>query len=218
MKKKQNLAKWTFMSILMATSFAFTGCSTSNDNPVVETPTPQVMSGNVVSTITLSEVSSSNIGCVVTTQGKVYPDVAAASEAGDTAVAVIAYVGSGTDNATYTHGLAIALDNDGSQEWYDDLLYYNGKTAVANAAWQLPSKAQWEKMCAATSGYNIPSDCSGLNSLLSNAGGTILKDNSKYWTSTFYGRFPYYVDVYSGSIDFICRLEVDCFVRACLVF
>ena len=70
--------------------------------------------------IALSAVTSSYVGSVVTTDGNVYATVAAASAASETAVAVIAYVGTaGSVDASSTSykGLAIALSdaNSGSE-------------------------------------------------------------------------------------------------------
>ena len=62
--------------------------------------------------IALGDATSDYVGSVVTTDGNVYATVAAASAASETAVAVIAYVGSDNGEAApYNHGLALALND-----------------------------------------------------------------------------------------------------------
>lgn len=62
-----------------------------------------------------AHLTSANIGNVLAANGNIYANAAAATAAGTTAVAMIAYVGSATgENAPYNHGLALALSDANS--------------------------------------------------------------------------------------------------------
>ena len=89
--------------------------------------------------VALSAVTRAYVGSVVTTDGNVYATAAAATAANETAVAIIAYVGSAgsveDSNASYK-GLAIAMDdaNDGEKcQWYTE----NSGTCVNETAYSL---------------------------------------------------------------------------------
>ena len=134
-----------------------------------------------------------------------------------TAVAMVAYVGSETDHATYKHGLAIALSDEGYMGWFDALRAGGHKAAFNGTAWMLPSENQWKAMFRANGG-NVES-FTGLNTALATAGG----DSSKmqayyYWSSTEYvssGVWGYYFGIGGWHYDD----EVDDYaVRVCLVF
>ena len=112
---------------------------------------------------TLAEATAEDVGKIVGADGNIY-DTKADAEAVATgnAVAMIAYVGSETDNATYQHGLAIALSDEGEMNWSTAKSTCEGKTAVSGAAWLLPSQNQWKAMFKANGGNE--SSYSGLNS------------------------------------------------------
>ena len=135
-----------------------------------------------------------------------------------TAVAMIAYVGSETDNATYKHGLAIALSDEGKMNWSDAMAACGGRKAVFNgAAWMLPSKNQWKTMFRANGG-NVES-YTGLNTALATAGGDSSKlQADRYWSSTEYGSYDawYYDFCYGGWHNGVQNIY-GC-VRACLAF
>ena len=133
--------------------------------------------------IALSAVTgNAYVGSVVTTDGNVYPTVAAANADTKTAAAVIAYVGSETGDATYNHGLAIALADEGSMKWSPAKSTCEGKTAITGAKWCLPSQDQWKQMFKA----NGDNDASytGLNTTITTAGGTTLQEYACYWSSS----------------------------------
>ena len=128
----------------------------------------------------LAEATAEDLGKIVGADGNIYDTQQAASNAGTTAVAMIAYVGSET-HTTYTHGLAIALSDEGSMVWSTAKSTCEGKTAITDAAWLLPSKDQWKTMFYANGGNNA--SCTGLNTAISNAGGTALVADI-YWTAS----------------------------------
>ena len=59
------------------------------------------------------------VGYVISDKGKIYKNFLACFEAGETAVAMIGYVGSDTGNSKYKHGLAIAI-----QSYYKNTGHY----------------------------------------------------------------------------------------------
>lgn len=150
----------------------------------------------------LAEATTDDIGKIAGADGNIYDSKDAAEAAGTTAVAMIAYVGSGTDHATYTHGLAIALADESSSNWSTAKSTCEGKTAVSGATWLLPSQNQWKAMFGANGGNE--GSYSGLNTALANAGGTALQGSNGLWTSTdsgyAYSHFIAYLN--GGSVNF----------------
>ena len=121
----------------------------------------------------LAEATAADLGKIAGADGNIYDSKDAASTAGTTAVAMIAYVGSGTEHATYTHGLAIALADESSSNWSTAKSTCEGKAAVTNAAWLLPSQNQWKAMFKAFGGKDT--NYTGLNNALAAAGGNSSK-------------------------------------------
>ena len=144
----------------------------------------------------LAKVTGDDIRKWIGADGFIYHSREAATDAGTTVVAMIAYLGSGTGNATYRHGLAIALtDESGEMTWSEAKATCEGKTAIRGGQWQLPSENQWRTLFATygdSSGYSPGS----LNTYIGKAGGDQL--SGWYWTSTkseytegYYGRFKF---------------------------
>ena len=133
---------------------------------------------------TLVEATAEDLGKIVDADGNIYDTKAAATAAGTTAVAMIAYVGSETDHATYKHGYAIALSDESSSNWSTAKSTCEGKTAVTGAAWVLPSLNQWKAMFKANGGNE--GSYSGLNNALATAGGdsSKLQEIDLYWSSS----------------------------------
>ena len=129
----------------------------------------------------LAEATAEDLGKIVGADGNIYDTQLAASNAGTTAVAMIAYVDSVTGHNDYTNGLAIALSDEGSMVWSTAKSTCEGKTAITDAAWLLPSEDQWKTMFSAYGGNNA--SCTGLNTAISNAGGTALVADI-YWTAS----------------------------------
>jgi len=147
----------------------------------------------------LAEVTPADQGKIAGADGIIYGTKAAAEAAGTQAVAMIAYVGSETDNAAYKHGLAIALSDEGKMNWSTAKSTCEGKNSVANAAWLLPSLEQWKAMFRANGGEG---SYTGLNTALATAGGDSSKlqktdwdSNWGYWSST------------PSSKDYACRVD-----------
>ena len=171
----------------------------------------------------LAEATPADQGKIAGADGIIYGTKAAAEAAGTQAVAMIAYVGSETDNAAYKHGLAIALSDEGKMNWSDAKSTCEGKTpTISGAAWMLPSQNQWKTMFKANGGNDASH--TGLNAALAAAGGDSSKLNSDilysdiYWSSTEYGSSNawYYVFRF-GYWNYFSKGN-HYYVRACLAF
>ena len=169
--------------------------------------------------VALSEVTSDYVGSVITSDGYVYAKVSDATAASKTAVAIIAYVGSETGDATFKNGLAIALDDEGSMNWSTAMSTCGAKTAITGAKWCLPSQDQWKQMFKANGGNG--GSYTGLNTTITNAGGTTLQELALYWSSSEYHPdfYAYRVDLDDGDAYWYYDTEGNGFrVRACLAF
>lgn len=169
--------------------------------------------------IALSAVTgNAYVGSVVTTDGNVYPTVAAANADTKTAVAKITYVGSETGVAGKTHGLALSLSNVSTANYYwaTAISACASKTpAVTNASsWMLPSKDQWNKMITAAGSYTA------LRAGFSGVGGTNLNSGT-YWSSTDHtnesNAWAYKFN--NGSWGaFMKNASTEKYTRACIAF
>ena len=132
----------------------------------------------------LAKATAEDLGKIAGADGKIYATKADAEAANTTAVAMIAYVGSDTGNDTYTHGMALALSDEGEMNWSPAKSTCEGKTAVSGAAWLLPSRNQWKAMFKANGGNE--GSYTGLNTAVATAGGdsSKLQMNERYWTSS----------------------------------
>ncbi|MBQ8990371.1 MAG: hypothetical protein IJ067_11840 [Prevotella sp.] len=177
-------------------------------------------------------LSESVLGEIVGTDGKAYA-VADRDNlpGGVSAAGMVAYKDG-------THGLAIALKDESSTMRWDEAIgksstmkWYMGngksgaaahKPAVHGQTWKLPSKDEWEQMFKANGGSET--HYTGLNTAISNAGGTPLRDKEDdYWSST--ERIPgyaYSVNIFEEDgaealIDFNSEEDMY-YVRACFAF
>ena len=134
----------------------------------------------------LTEVKSINnareasLGRVVAADRMMYASVESATNAGTTALAVIARMHAGIVHNDFT---AIAVSDESSKmNWNNANNACNNKTPIGGATWQLPSVSLWEDMFWFNGGdeYNY----TGLDALITKAGGTALDTEWYYWTST----------------------------------
>ena len=97
--------------------------------------------------------------------------------AGVTKVAMIAYVSG-------SNGLAIALsDESTTMNWSTATTTAAAHTPVfTNGTWKLPSQDEWKNMFKAFGGNE--SSYNGLQTAITNAGGTALQHDKDYWSST----------------------------------
>ena len=118
---------------------------------------------------TLAEATAEDLGKIAGADGNIYDDAAAATSAGTTALAMIAYVGSDAETSTtYNHGLALALsDVSGNQKWcsqysatclssqYGDASAAKGDMAgIANTDALVGHGSHTHAAAAAARGYN----------------------------------------------------------------
>ena len=169
--------------------------ATADSQPYIASA--RVTSATSAGTYYQSTVKMATLGDVMANNGKFYADATAATTAGTKAIAMIAYVGSETDNPSYylKHGLAIGLkdeDNYGKStmehHWAksaceDKNIDISEKPEneyyVAGAYWYLPSKNQWGAMFNSYGG-----SYGNLNTAITAAGGKALSEGIPYWTST----------------------------------
>lgn len=169
---------------------------------------------------TLANATAEDLGKIAGADGNIYDTKAAAEAAGTTAVAMIAYVGSDTGNDTYTHGMALALSDEGEMNWSNAKSTCEGKSAVSGAAWLLPSRNQWKAMFKANGGNE--GSYTGLNTAVATAGGdsSKLQKNERYWSSSEQGsNFAWVLVLGEDSAGWDGAPEdLGHHVRACLAF
>jgi hypothetical protein len=138
--------------------------------------------------VALAKVTEDHIGSVVGQNGYVYPNVSAAESDGTVAEAMIVYVGT---ESNCTHGLAIALNDEGETIQDAAKSAAASHTAVSGGTWRLPTLTDWQYMligCGNGATYsNEPGtvDYTALNSKLGTVG-TALHNDGRYWSSTNY--------------------------------
>ena len=140
----------------------------------------------------LYSVTAEDIGKVIAGNGNIYDNASAASAAGTTAKAMIAYVG--RRDGVCEHGLAISLEDVLEYactfaltvgDW--GLYYWAASNSMLGGSWQLPTFEQWQLMLW---GYYAESpevtDISGFCTRLTDAGGSALGSGNScsYWTYT----------------------------------
>ena len=164
-----------------------------------------------------ANATAGDVGKLICTDGHIHAYNADAA-CTKSRVAKIIYVGSSTGDATYNHGLALALtDEISGMDWN------NAKTACTNkntsatvksASWMLPSRTQWETMGATSISYET------LRNGFTSVGGDNLESNY-YWSSTEYehdtsNAWMFYFN--DGSWDGFFKSMNSILVRACLAF
>ena len=130
-------------------------------------------------------------------------------------VAKIIHVGT-TGHATYTHGLALALADEGEMEWGVACTACNTtkntSTPVTGATWLLASKDQWDYMISSAGGYGAL--CDGFE----NVGGTNM-EYERYWSSTEKSASQaYFCNFGMEEWDYEDFVGYALYVRACLAF
>ena len=159
-------------------------------------------------------LASSAVGEIVGSDGLAY--YAADKNdlpSGVTAVGMVACKNNGSN------GLVIALaDEAGTMDWSTAITTAAAHTpAVSGQTWKLPSQDEWKQMFSANGGSD--SSYSGLNTTITNAGGTGLREYD-YWSSTELDEnYAYYVTLVGGGAYFSDDDKgSDSLVRACLAF
>ena len=165
------------------------------------------------------------VGQIIGSDGINY-DANATLPDGVTAVAMIAYVGSETGVAGYTHGLALALSDEGKMNW-SPATGASGAAAHTPAAptpttssWMLPSKDQWDKMIDACK--NVLGDKNTYEDLrdgFSGISGASNLQSGRYWSSTEYNAYnAWFYGFDNDSWNYGSMSFTSAQVRACLAF
>ena len=125
-------------------------------------------------------------------------------------VAKIIYIGP-TGHATYSHGLALALTDEGQMAWDPAMTACNNKntsTPVTGATWLLASRDQW--------GYMMGTDGAGSYTALRD--GSNLQSGT-YWSSTDDGsNYAWCYSFAYGNWRDVYKASEPIWVRACLAF
>ena len=172
-----------------------------------------------------ANATAGDVGKLICTDGHIHTYNADAA-CTKSRVAMIAYVGSETGVAGYTHGLALALTDESSSGMY----WNDAKTACTNkntsatvesASWMLPSKDQWTNMidaCKNVLGTN--NDSQDLRDGFISVGGSNL-ESQDYWSSTeyVYSNEAWMFNFgYDSWYDYPKDESAYPLVRACLAF
>jgi hypothetical protein len=172
----------------------------------------------------LTSLTTAEIGWRIGSDGNAYSPGILPS--GVTAVAMVAYVGSETDEvAPKNHGLAIALSDEASKMNWNQAMSETGAAAhtpsITGYSWKLPSRENWENMFNANGG-NAESH-TGLDAALTSVGGYVLLQGQEYWSSTrvtgTYDRVTIYINS-TGAATASQRTDISGvpYVRACFAF
>ena len=126
--------------------------------------------------------TSADKGKLICADGHIHANGAEDAACTKARVAKIIYIGT-TGHATYTHGLALALTDEGEMAWgaaIDACSAKNTSTPVTNATWLLASFDQW--------GYMMGTDGAGsygaLRDGFSGITGASNLQSGDYWSST----------------------------------
>lgn len=163
----------------------------------------------------LADVQAEDVGKVITSAGYIYDKVSDATAAGETAIAMIAYVGSNTGNSTYNHGLAVALKDAGSHNWVATSTATSYSVAVPStgtSGWFHGSKGQWTTIMGGTNGYD-----GTLNPKMTACGGTAL--SGTYWSSSEYDdSYGWFFNGTGWNYNVMYGKGNSYIVRSCLAF
>ena len=141
-----------------------------------------------------------------------------------TKVAMIAYVGSETGVAGYTHGLALALSDEELMSWStatgaSGAAAHTPAAPTTTSSWMLPSKDQWNKMIDACK--NVLGTKNNYQDLRDGFSGISRASNLQwlnYWSSTEDGSYNAWYYNFNAGDWFSNRKGFGNPVRACLAF
>ena len=151
-----------------------------------------------------SLITNPVVGQVIGSDGKNY--AYASLPTGVTAVAKICYVSG-------SNGLALALtDEESYMEWSTAIETCAAHTpAITGGTWKLATKDEWSNMITAAGSHTA------LRDGFSSVGGTNMKEDYPYWSSTEYGSDNVWIYSFSYGIWSKNNNSVG-YVRACLAF
>lgn len=207
----------------------------SDDNKYIKSGTAAITAGKYYQTtldlstarypLALASATVDDLGSVIGADGKIYLNMTAATNASTTAVAMIAYVGSETGVAGYTHGLALALSDKGAMNWTtatgaSGVAAHTPAAPTTTSSWMLPSQDQWNKMIDACKNVlGTQNNYQDLRDGFIGISGASNLQSDGYWSSTQVGSAgAWYYDFGQGDWYYGLK-DYDSFrVRACLAF
>lgn len=215
---------------LAASEYKVTRSARIDNGDGTYTWTYTVTIANPVTSKTLAELTDSEIGWRIGSDGKAY-DRTGTLPTGVSAVAMVAYIGTapagGTGAATCTHGLAIGLENLGYELWADapnSVNTWAGAHPITGATWRLPTADDWKYMCQGCGGtpYNaemgVVTTCDNGN-LFTLWRGITGQYPKIYWTATEYSTDKaYYYNYDSNRFDTYPKAEASCYTLPVLAF
>ena len=180
-----------------------------------------------------STIKLATIGNVIASNGKCYKNKAA-TPGGNTAVAMIAYLG---NESNCSNGLAAAME-DTKSEYGLEPMYLSEANAVCSnlntslpitgGTWRLPSVTDFQYMiisCGSGQSYSDPwnemtKNFQALADMLGAAGGSNYMENTNYFTrygNPFVWILNFSYDDFEAEFTLVDD-HVDAFARACLAF
>ena len=173
----------------------------TNNNKYIKSGTAAITAGKYYQTtldmparypLALANATEEDLGSVIGADGNIYLNMTAATGASPatTAVAMIAYLGNGSD---CTNGLAIQLNaSPASMSWSDACNYSSYPSITGNpGTWRLPSKADWQNMfvgCAKSGDAGAGDTMDPIAGFKEKIGATgITWQSDYYWSSTVSG-------------------------------
>lgn len=156
----------------------------------------QMMNGKYYSTQTvtirrpMATVVSGDKGKVIGQDGGIYDNATAATNNGTTSTGVIVYVGSGTGNSSYTHGLVLSLTNPSSKVTWNnrDNTATTPTAPSGTSGWIIPSYDQWNTIVKSLKGGSgLTSSANNTYANISPGGGAANLSLNNYWSTTTVG-------------------------------
>ena len=225
---------------------------TTDDNKYIKSGTAAITAGKYYQTplemtarypLGRGSATVDDIGSVIASDHKIYLNVAAASAAGETAIAVIAYVGDNNcESAPLNHGLALALNNTGGTCFWSTS--YNWANATQQSAsftpeggWQYNTGRDSDDYPAFKAAMHYSATENDLvywflpsayqwKLMINGAGGPgnlakMANLQGYYWTSSEYNdqcAWNVSVSIYGDEEWSSDKKDDECLVRACFAF
>ena len=232
------------MKPVASSKIAFTAATGSKTYFKTTASAQTLTASTIYNSITVS-MTELAVGKVIGADGNIYADASAATTAGTTAVAKIAYLGSDAETSTtYNHGLALAVsDVSGTQTWcsqtsetclgtqYDSSSKFNDMAGLANTDALVGHTGHTHNAASAARNYNSGTHPTGTSAwFLPSAGqwdkmataasgyNNLGLESNDYWSSS--ERNAYYAwYFYSGGGYWSYYRKDDYYlVRSCLAF
>ena len=234
------------MKPVASSKIAFTAATGSKTYFKTTASAQTLTASTIYNSITVS-MTELAVGKVIGADGNIYADASAATTAGTTAVAKIAYLGSDAETSTtYNHGLALAVsDVSGTQTWcsqtsetclgtqYDSSSKFNDMAGLANTDALVGHTGHTHNAASAARNYNSGTHPTGTSAwFLPSAGqwdkmataasgyNNLGLESSNYWSSSESYAVRAWRFAFTSGFDLWNEdgKGSDRLVRACLAF